>query len=238
MRKKGGDVAMQNAQQAQTPGYQQGYQQGYQPGYQPGYQQGYQPGYQPGYQQGYQPGFIGTAINDFNSNKEALKPMYDTAATIGIIYNVFFTFIIIIICSFMIYMGFWLKNINSNKSERVSGKYTNVKCTTQVIEDTNKNKNNVINCSTDVVYNVNGKEYKKTHQVGYAINDNQSVTVNYDPANPDDFSTDNNYYYFGIGLIVVGILAIIIALFWSILSIMYKPIAAASGVGAIGDALM
>ena len=85
---------------------------------------------------------------------------------------------------------------------------------------------------------VNEKEYKKAHQVTHTINNNQPIKFKYDPSNPEDFSTDHNYYYFGIGLIVVGILSIIIAIFWSIMSIMYKPIAAASGVGAIGDALM
>ena len=185
-----------------------------------------------------QQGFVGTAINDLRSNKDVLNPIYDTAATIGIIYNVFFTFVIIIICSIMIYMGFWLKNLNSNKSQSVKGKYSNVKCTNEIIEDANKNKNTIVNCTADIIYSVNEKEYKKSHQVTHTINDNQPVNVNYDPANPEDFSTDNNYYYFGIGLIVVGILAIIIAIFWSILSMLYKPIAAASGVGAIGDAIM
>jgi len=187
---------------------------------------------------GYQQGFIGSAINDLNSNKEVLNPLYNTAASIGMIYTVFFTFIVIIICSIMIYMGFWLKNLNSNKSQSVTGKYTNVKCTSEIIEDTNKNKNTIINCTADILYTVNEKEYKKAHQVTHTINNNQPIKVNYDPSNPEDFSTDHNYYYFGIGLIVVGILSIIIAIFWSIMSIMYKPIAAASGVGAIGDALM
>jgi hypothetical protein len=39
-------------------------------------------------------------------------------------------------------------------------------------------------------------------------------------------------------MIVIGILAIFISLFWLILSLIYKPVAAASGVGALGDAIM
>jgi hypothetical protein len=138
----------------------------------------------------------------------------------------------------MIYIGFWLKNMNSNKSHNVSGKYTNVKCTNEIIEDTNKNKKTIVNCTADVIYKVDEVEYNKSVQTSYTINDEQPVTVNYDPSNPDDFNTDNNYYYFGIGMIVIGILAIFISLFWLILSLIYKPVAAASGVGALGDAMM
>ena len=205
------------------------------------FQQGYQPqGYQQqGYnQRGYQQqGFFGNAINDLNNNKETLAPIYDTTASIGIIYNIFTTILVVVICSIMIYIGFWLKNMNSNKSHNVSGKYTNVKCTNEIVEDTNKNKKTIVNC-TAVIYKVDEVEYKKSVQTSYSINDEQPVTVNYDPSNPDDFNTDNNYYYFGIGMIVIGILAIFISLFWLILSLIYKPVAAASGVGAIGDAMM
>lgn len=210
--------------------FQQGYQQGYQPqGYQP---QGYN---QRSYQQ---QGFFGNAINDLNNNKETLVPIYNTAASIGVIYNIFTTILVVVICSIMIYIGFWLKNMNSNKSHNVSGKYTNVKCTNEIIEDTNKNKKTIVNCTADVIYKVDEVEYKKSVQTSYSINDEQPVTVNYDPSNPDDFNTDNNYYYFGIGMIVIGILAIFISLFWLILSLIYKPVAAASGVGALGDAIM
>jgi hypothetical protein len=206
------------------------------------FQQGYQPqGYQQqGYnQRGYQQqGFFGNAINDLNNNKETLVPIYDTTASIGIIYNIFTTILVVVICSIMIYIGFWLKNMNSNKSHNVSGKYTNVKCTNEIVEDTNKNKKTIVNCTADVIYKVDEVEYKKSVQTSYSINDEQPVTVNYDPSNPDDFNTDNNYYYFGIGMIVIGILAIFISLFWLILSLIYKPVAAASGVGAIGDAMM
>jgi hypothetical protein len=202
-------------------------------------QQGRYPEYQQGYhQQGYQQqGFFGNAIKDLNNNKETLAPLYDTAASIGIIYNIFTTFLVIVICSVMIYIGFWLKNMNSNKSSSVPGKYTNVKCTNEIIEDTNKNMKTIVNCTADVIYTVDDIEYKKSLQTSYTINDEQPVTVNYDPSNPDDFNTDNNYYYFGIGMIIVGILAIFISIFWLILSLIYKPVAAASGVGALGDAM-
>jgi hypothetical protein len=128
--------------------------------------------------------------------------------------------------------------MNSNKSHSVSGKYANVKCTNEIIEDTDKNKKTIVNCTADVIYKVDDVEYNKSVQTSYTINDEQPVTVNYDPSNPDDFNTDNNYYYFGIGMIVIGILAIFISLFWLILSLIYKPVAAASGVGALGDAMM
>ena len=192
---------------------------------------------QEGMPSAYQQGFVGTVLKDLDSNKDVLKPIYDTTATIGIIYNIFFTIIIIIICAFIIYIGFWLKNSNSNKTKNVIGKYTNVKCENEIIEDINKNKKTIVNCTADIVYMVKGVEYKKGYQTNRIVNDNQSVNVSYDPANPDDFTVDNSYYYIGVSMIVIGFITIAIALFWSILSILYKPVAAVSGIGVLGDAI-
>lgn len=192
---------------------------------------------QEGMSSAYQQGFVGTVLKDLDSNKDVLKPIYDTTATIGIIYNIFFTIIIIIICAFIIYIGFWLKNSNSNKTKNVIGKYTNVKCENEIIEDINKNKKTIVNCTADIVYMVKGVEYKKGYQTNRIVNDNQPVNVSYDPANPDDFTVDNSYYYIGISMIVIGFITIAIALFWSILSILYKPVAAVSGIGVLGDAI-
>ena len=192
---------------------------------------------QEGMPSAYQQGFVGTVLKDLDSNKDVLKPIYDTTATIGIIYNIFFTIIIIIICAFIIYIGFWLKNSNSNKTKNVIGKYTNVKCENEIIEDINKNKKTIVNCTADIIYMVKGVEYKKGYQTNRIVNDNQPVNVSYDPANPDDFTVDNSYYYIGISMIVIGFITIAIALFWSILSILYKPVAAVSGIGVLGDAI-
>jgi hypothetical protein len=125
----------------------------------------------------YQQGFVGTVLKDLDSNKDVLKPIYDTTATIGIIYNIFFTIIIIIICAFIIYIGFWLKNSNSNKTKNVIGKYTNIKCENEIIEDLNKNKKTIVNCTADIVYMVKGVEYKKRYQTNRVVNDNQPVNV-------------------------------------------------------------
>ena len=184
---------------------------------------------QEGMPSAYQQGFVGTVLKDLDSNKDVLKPIYDTTATIGIIYN--------IICAFIIYIGFWLKNSNSNKTKNVIGKYTNVKCENEIIEDINKNKKTIVNCTADIVYMVKGVEYKKGYQTNRIVNDNQPVNVSYDPANPDDFTVDNSYYYIGVSMIVIGFITIAIALFWSILSILYKPVAAVSGIGVLGDAI-
>jgi hypothetical protein len=192
---------------------------------------------QEGMPSAYQQGFVGTVLKDLDSNKDVLKPIYDTTATIGVIYNIFFTIIIIIICAFIIYIGFWLKNSNSNKTKNVIGKYTNVKCENEIIEDINKNKKTIVNCTADIVYMVKGVEYKKGYQTNRIVNDNQPVNVSYDPANPDDFTVDNSYYYIGVSMIVIGFITIAIALFWSILSILYKPVAAVSGIGVLGDAI-
>jgi hypothetical protein len=192
---------------------------------------------QDGMPSAYQQGFVGTVLKDLDSNKDVLKPIYDTTATIGIIYNIFFTIIIIIICAFIIYIGFWLKNSNSNKTKNVIGKYTNIKCENEIIEDINKNKKTIVNCTADIVYMVKGVEYKKRYQTNRVVNDNQPVNVSYDPSNPDDFTVDNSYYYIGVSMIVIGFITIAIALFWSILSILYKPVAAVSGIGVLGDAI-
>ena len=73
-----------------------------------------------------QPGIIGTALNDINANQNVLNPIYETTATIGIVYNVVVTIVVSILFGILIYVGFYLKNTDINKSENILGKYKNV----------------------------------------------------------------------------------------------------------------
>lgn len=184
-----------------------------------------------------QPGIIGTALNDIKANQNVLNPIYETTATIGIVYNVVVTIVVSILFGILIYVGFYLKNADINKSENILGKYKNVKCREEIVKDKDGNNKTVNICYAEIVYSVDEKEYIKSYKASKIVNENQPVTVHYDPNNPNDFIVEKTTYYFGLGMIIVGFIIIGLTWLWLILSIAFKPVAAASGVGAIGDAI-
>jgi hypothetical protein len=182
-------------------------------------------------------GFIGTALTNIKINQNVLNPIYNKTASIGIVYNVVITIVFTILFGFLIYVGFWIKDVDINKSENVLGKYKNVKCTQEIIKDKDNNNKSVNVCNAVIVYMVEKKEYIKSYKASKLVNENQPVKVYYNPANPDDFIIEKNTYYFGLGMIIVGFVIIVLSWLWLMLSIAFKPIAAASGVNTIGDAL-
>lgn len=182
-------------------------------------------------------GFIGTALTNIKINQNVLNPIYNKTASIGIVYNVVITIVFTILFGFLIYVGFWIKDVDINKSENVLGKYKNVKCTQEIIKDKDNNNKSVNVCNAVIVYMVEKNEYIKSYKASKLVNENQPVKVYYNPANPDDFIIEKNTYYFGLGMIIVGFVIIVLSWLWLMLSIAFKPIAAASGVNTIGDAL-
>ena len=182
-------------------------------------------------------GFIGTELTDIKINQNVLNPIYNKTASISIVYNVVITIVFTILFGFLIYVGFWIKDVDINKSENVLGKYKNVKCTQEIIKDKNNNNKSVNVCNAVIVYMVEKKEYIKSYKASKLVNENQPVKVYYNPANPDDFIIEKNTYYFGLGMIIVGFVIIVLSWLWLMLSIAFKPIASASGVNTIGDAL-
>jgi len=182
-------------------------------------------------------GFIGTELTDIKINQNVLNPIYNKTASISIVYNVVITIVFTILFGFLIYVGFWIKDVDINKSENVLGKYKNVKCTQEIIKDKDNNNKSVNVCNAVIVYMVEKKEYIKSYKASKLVNENQPVKVYYNPANPDDFIIEKNTYYFGLGMIIVGFVIIVLSWLWLMLSIAFKPIASASGVNTIGDAL-
>lgn len=181
--------------------------------------------------------FIGKELTDVKNNKSVLNPIYDTTASISIVYNVVITIVVTILFGILIYVGFLIKDADINKSENVLGKYKNVKCTQETIKDKNNNDKLVNVCNAEIVYLVDEKEYIKFYKASKLVNEYQPVTVYYDPENPDDFIIEKNTYYFGLGMIIVGFIIIGLTWLWLILLIAFKPITSASGVNAIGDSL-
>ena len=66
--------------------------------------------------------FIGKELTDVKNNKSVLNPIYDTTASIGIVYNVVITIVVTILFGILIYVGFLIKDADINKSENVLGK--------------------------------------------------------------------------------------------------------------------
>ena len=226
---------------ANQPQGQQGQSQGQQmlqPQGQPLAQQGQPVAGQPQGQQMLQPqgqqGFIGTALTDLKNNKDMFQPVYDTTSTIGLFYNFVVALFATLLAALLIFVGYMVKDYYIKYTGRVRGKIVSAKCYTEI--DSNKQRQK--KCDALIEYEVAGKKYKNNYISDDLVNINQGIDVNYEPANPNNFTTKyDTMSYIGWGLIIFACVMLFVSWGWFILSWMFKPIAAASGIGAIGSAL-
>ena len=189
-------------------------------------QQPQQPSQQP------QAGVLGTALNDLKNNKEMFQPVYDTASSFGLLYNFGVAIMTTIFASLFIYGGVLTKNYYNDYSGKTKAKISNVSC--YYTDNKKKEKK----CDASLEYDIAGKKYKNDYISNGVVNTNQTIDINYDPKNPNNFTTSYNMvYYLGWGIIVFGICAILFAWGWFILSWIFKPIAALSGAVAVGNVL-
>jgi hypothetical protein len=181
-----------------------------------------------------QQGFIGTALTDLKNNKDMFQPVYDTTSSIGLVYNFVVALFATLLAALLIFVGYMVKDYYIKYSGRVRGKIVSAKCYTEM----NSNKQRQKKCDASVEYEVAGKKYNNSYLADEQVNVNQGVDINYDPANPDNFTTKYDLMsYIGWGLIIFAAVMLFVSWGWFILSWMFKPIAAASGIGAIGSAL-
>ena len=180
-----------------------------------------------------QQGFIGTALTDLKNNKDMFQPVYDTTSSIGLVYTFVVALFTTLLAALLIFVGYMVKDYYIKYSGRVRGRIVSAKCYTEM-----NNKQRQKKCDASVEYEVAGKKYKNSYLADEQVNVNQGVDINYDPANPDNFTTKYDLMsYIGWGLIIFAGVMLLVSWGWFILSWMFKPIAAASGIGAIGSAL-
>lgn len=180
-----------------------------------------------------QQGFIGTALTDLKNNKDMFQPVYDTTSSIGLIYNFVVALFATLLAVLLIFVGYMVKDYYIKYSGRVRGRIVSAKCYTEM-----NNKQRQKKCDAFVEYEVAGIKYKNNYLAEELVNVNQGVDINYDPVNPNNFTTKYDLMsYIGWGLIIFAGIMLFISWGWFILSWMFKPIAAASGIGAIGSAL-
>jgi hypothetical protein len=181
-----------------------------------------------------QQGFIGTAITDLKNNKDMFQPVYDTTSSIGLVYNFVVALFATLLAALLIFVGYMVKDYYIKYSGRVRGRIVSAKCYTEM----NSNKQRQKKCDATVEYEVAGKKYNNSYLADEQVNVNQGVDINYDPLNPDNFTTKYDLMsYIGWGFIIFAAVMLFVSWGWFILSWMFKPIAAASGIGAIGSAL-
>ena len=180
-----------------------------------------------------QQGFIGTALTDLKNNKDMFQPVYDTTSTIGLFYNFVVALFATLLAALLIFVGYMVKDYYIKYTGRVRGKIVSAKCYTEM-----NNKQRQKKCDALIEYEVAGKKYKNNYISDDLVNINQGIDVNYEPANPNNFTTKyDTMSYIGWGLIIFAGVMLFVSWGWFILSWMFKPIAAASGIGAIGSAL-
>jgi hypothetical protein len=181
-----------------------------------------------------QQGFIGTALTDLKNNKDMFQPVYDTTSSIGLVYNFVVALFATLLAALLIFVGYMVKDYYIKYSGRVRGRIVSAKCYTEM----NSNKQRQKKCDATVEYEVAGKKYNNSYLADEQVNVNQGVDINYDPLNPNNFTTKYDLMsYIGWGFIIFAAVMLFVSWGWFILSWMFKPIAAASGIGAIGSAL-
>jgi len=183
-------------------------------------------------QQG-QPGFIGTALTDLKNNKDMFQPVYDTTSSIGLAYTFGVAILATILMSLVIFAGVQINNYYYKYKGKTRGRIVSAKCYTEV--DNNKKYKK---CDAIIEYEVAGAKYKHNYVSDSLVNVNETADVHYEPSNPNNFTTKYNMMlYIGWGLIVFAVIVILLAWAWFIMSWIFKPIAAVSGIGALGSAL-
>jgi hypothetical protein len=157
-----------------------------------------------------------------------MQPVYDATASIGIAYAIFSAIMATIICGFVIYGGFWVKNINANKTAKTVGTIKDATCS--------KTQNDK-SCVATINYKVNNIEYSVSTTTGI-VNKGQTMDIYYDPKNPNDFTSNSSTTAIGWVIIIVAFIILLSSWGWLIMTIFFKPVAAATGVGAVAGAIM
>lgn len=185
-----------------------------------------------------QQGVIGTALTDLKNNKEMFTPVYDTASNaydtasnIGLLYNFGGALMSTIFASLFIYGGVLIKNYYGAYTEKTTATIVSADC---FHVDKKKEKK----CDVVIEYEIEGTKYKKDYTSYDVVNVNQTINIYYDPKNPNNFTTIYDiFYYLGWAFIIGGICGILTAWGLFIMSWLFKPVAALSGVNAVGDIL-
>jgi hypothetical protein len=170
--------------------------------------------------------FMNDSMQTYNNNKQYIEPVYDATAAIGIASTIFGTVMATIIAIILIVVGYNIKNIDSEKTSVATGTITKADCTP-------KNKT----CVADIKYTVDKVDYSVQTTTGL-VNKNQTIQVNYDPSNANNFTIYSYYPYIGWGIITVAIIMLISSWGWLLMTLLFKPLAAASGVGAVASTIM
>ena len=177
------------------------------------------------------------------------KDAYNGFATLGRIQSTIGLVIVSIICSIIFIIGitllvFSIKGKNKY-SQSITATLTNVNCSTtpSPINPPDLNRKNIpppppppptTICNVTATYIINGKTYAININWPGAVN-NQTVTLLYNPSNPSDAVQKVIPIWIGIIIICIALVFFLLAYFMYWVSMRYKPVAAAEGVGTVGS---
>ena len=107
-----------------------------------------------------------------------------------------------------------------------------------IIEATCSKTKNDKSCVATINYTVKDVEYSVSATTGI-VNKGETLDIFYDPKNPNNFSISNNTTNtIGWIIIIIAIIILLSSWGWLIMTIFFKPVAAATGVGAVADAII
>lgn len=173
-----------------------------------------------------------------NQNQNQYQPantyskVYDGAASYGkfiailsLIFSCLFTIVLVSI-------GVYLLITPDVHSESVQGKIVTPNCNFSM------GSTKQLTCGPTVTFTIKGKEYTKTYgqtNVTSSYSQGQSITILYDPKNPDDSIIKSAVSRTGWGWILIGIGSVVflIGIVGYYLTMRYKFLAAAQGVSSV-----
>lgn len=164
------------------------------------------------------------------ATKETASAAYSGSAAIGRASALFGAITTTVIFSIVIAVGIYLLTKKSLYNKQVEGIIDGVTCT-QI-----PGKQTEYQCSLNVTYNVNFEFYNKKFAISSNrdYQDKKTITIYYNSHDPNDSSiTKDKSKLYGIIMIIFSVLFLMFIWGSFILTWKYKPLAAASGVGAV-----
>jgi small-conductance mechanosensitive channel len=166
-----------------------------------------------------------------NSSKKTLgEDIYSGSAKFGKISAIISAVFATLFCIIIIGAGVYVIKLTSTMKS-VEGKVSG----NSVCQSVKSSENNTTtDCSTSVTYTVDDvlyeKRYLDTHKISY--NDNQSITIWYDPNNPNEPKGKPLSKVVGYLMIIISIIALISSWVWVYITRHSKFAAAAGGTSA------
>lgn len=170
-------------------------------------------------------------IDSFVKKNQIVDKAYTATSGVGKIGTVISTIFGNIFLFIILIIGIFMVRSKDTKTASINAIVTKASCNTSTV-----NKSTSTTCLVTIEYTVGGTKYTKDYTSYNVVNVNQTITIRYDPANPNDFTAETvKAKTAGWFMIILSILLMIASWVWLWFVLSYKAAAAVAGVGIMAD---